>query len=142
MSSPVFISYNFRDEKEFAHSIGVFFQPQGPCYGTPRFVRNVSVAGDDAIDLEIRRTMADCVAAVFVCGRNSHNSPWINREADLAISRGLGIVALRAPRATGGIPLQLQAVDPPIVDWGAAYLCRELNPIIALARAKPGRGPA
>lgn len=142
MSSPVFISYNFLDDKEFAHNIGLFFQPLGPCHGTPRFVRDVSAGGDDVIDLEIRRTIADCVAAVFVCGSNSHNSPWINREADLAINYGLGIVALRAPRATGGIPLQLRAVDPPIVDWGREHLCRALNPIIALAQAKPSRGPA
>ena len=135
MSAPVFISYNFKDDKEFAHNIGVFFQPAGgPCHGTPKFVENdVSAEGGDAIDAEIRRAMNGCVAAVFVCGANVHNSPWINREAELAISKGLGIVALRAPGTTGGIPNQLRAVDPPppLVDWEAGAFCREVNRIVS-----------
>ena len=45
MRKPVFISYNFLDDREYAHNIGVFFRPDAPCQGTPRFVRNV-VNGD------------------------------------------------------------------------------------------------
>lgn len=131
MGRTVFISYNFLDDREFAHNIGVFFQPRGPCLGEPRFVRNVSVGGEREIDEEIRRVMDGCVAAVFVCGQNSHNSPWINREAQLAISRGLGIVALHAPGASGGIPTELKAVDPPLVPWDADALSAALDGAIA-----------
>lgn len=134
MSAPVFISYNFRDDKEFARGIRNFFQPDGPCHGEPRFVENdVSETDVEAIDAKIRRAMSGCVAAVFVCGDNSHNSPWINREAKLAISGNLGIVALRAPRTTGGIPNELRALStpPPLVDWGPEPLCRELNRIVS-----------
>jgi len=134
MSAPVFISYNFRDDKESARGIRNFFQPYGPCHGRPRFVENdVSARGDDAIDAEIRRAMSGCAAAVFVCGDNTHNSPWINREAKLAISGSLGIVALRAPRTTGGIPNELRALTtpPPLVDWGPEPLCGELNRIVS-----------
>lgn len=138
MSKPVFISYNFLTDREYAHNIGVFFQPCGPCQGTPRFVSNVSAGGNPAIDEEIRRVMDDCAAAVFVCGQNSHNSPWINREAQLAISRGLGIVALQAPGATGGIPAELKAVDPPLVPWDADALCAALNRVIMQADASRG----
>jgi len=31
MSNHVFISYNFKNDKEFARNIGVFFGPQGAC---------------------------------------------------------------------------------------------------------------
>ncbi|HEX6745666.1 MAG TPA: toll/interleukin-1 receptor domain-containing protein [Longimicrobium sp.] len=135
MSTPVFISYNFVSDREYAHNIGVFFQPRGPCQGTPRFVKDVSAGGDRAIDDEIRRAMDGCVAAVFVCGQNSHNSPWINREAQLAISLGLGIVALRAPGALGGIPAELEAVNPPLVPWDSDAFCAALNRVIAQAVA-------
>jgi hypothetical protein len=139
MSKPVFISYNFLSDREFAHNIRVFFQPYGPCHGTPRFVSDVAADDDRAVDVEIRRVMNDCVAAVFVCGQNSHNSPWINREAQLAISLGLGIVALQAPNTTGGVPAELKPVDPPIVPWGSDALCAELNRILARVDAARDR---
>lgn len=134
MSAPVFISYNFRDDKEFARGIRNFFQPFGPCHGVPHFVENdVSERGLEAIDAEIRSVMSGCVAAVFVCGQNTHDSPWINREAKLAISRNLGIVVLRAPGSTGGIPNELRALTtpPPLVDWGPEHLCSEINRIVS-----------
>ena len=131
MSAPVFISYNFTDDRELAHNIGVFFQPRGLCHGEPRFVGNVSAGGDDAIDREILRTLRDCAAAIFVYGDNAHNSPWINREAELAISLGIGIVALRAPGTSGNLPNALRAINPPRADWSAESLCGELNRIVS-----------
>jgi antiphage defense system Thoeris ThsB-like protein len=128
MPRKIFVSYNFRKDAHLAHNIKTFFQPQGRCDGTPVFVENVSAQGDDAIDREINRVMEGCDAAVFVVGDDSHNSPWINREAELARSKPLGIVTVRAPGTTGGLPNVLRGSPEP-VDWGHDELCQALNRI-------------
>jgi len=81
--------------------------------------------------------MQGCIAAVFVCGSDTHNSPWINREAELAKSQGLGIVVFQTPRSTGGIPNELRALNPPVIHWEADALCRELNRIFSQQGIKP-----
>src|SRR4051812_11022851 len=96
MSRGVFISYNFKN-RELAHTLKNYFQDLGgPCEGKPLYVTNdVSEDGDAAIDREIRSVMDQCAAAIFVIGDDNHNSPWIEREAKIASSRNLAIVAVR-----------------------------------------------
>lgn len=114
----VFISYNFKD-RQLAHGIRQLFDlPDGESIGTPVFVsKDVSMDGETAIDHEIRTTMETCQCALFVIGNNVHNSPWINREAQLAISRGLGLVAVRLPGTTGALPHVLAPLKLPLAGW-------------------------
>ena len=128
MSKKIFISYNFKD-KQFAGSVKSFFQKQGgKCQGSPVYVTNdVSAGGSDAIDAEIKRVMKPCEAILFIVGDNSHNSPWINREAKLAISLGLGLVAIQIPNTHGGIANELKEVKVPFVEWDHDTLCHALN---------------
>lgn len=128
MTKRIFISYKFTDA-ELARNLLPFFQRcGGKCEGTPVYVeKDVSKDGESAIDAEIRRVMLGCECAVFVVGADSHNSPWIRREAELAKSLGLGIVAVRLPNSTGGLPRDLAGVALETVEWDVERVAAALN---------------
>lgn len=128
MARKIFISYNFRD-REIAHNIGKFFQSErGRCQGKPVFVKDdLSKQGGKAIDKEIQLVMGGCCAVLFIVGNNNHNSPWINREAELSISMGLKSVAIRYPGTTGNLPDVLRKRKIPFVDWDQVALSNILN---------------
>jgi hypothetical protein len=128
MSRNVFISYNFRD-RELAHTLKNYFQKLGgPCQGNPVYVtRDVAAEGEAAVDKEIRSVMESCSAAIFVIGDDCHNSPWIEREAQIACSRDLAIVAVRLENTTGGLPPKLREMGIEIEDWAPDQLCAALN---------------
>ena len=128
MPRRIFISYNFND-RDLAHSISSFFQPGGgKCQGKPLFVeKNVSDQGNKAIAREISKVMDNCTIALFVIGDDNHNSPWIIREAELALKKNLGIVAVRHPNSNGGLPKILKKNDIPVVSWDQIELSKVLN---------------
>lgn len=128
MSNRIFVSYNFND-REISRSINSFTQSQGGLVrGNFIFVKNdVSAYGDAAIDKEIKEVMSGCDSAFFVIGDNSHNSPWINREVDLAISKGLKIVVSNFPNTSGGVPNKLKHVPHTKVAWSPLDIARALN---------------
>jgi len=128
MSRRIFISYNFKD-REIAHNIRPYFQSNGgTCQGKPLFIENdVSGQGDKAIDLEVRRIMKKCNIALFVIGDNVHSSPWINREAELAVSMDLKLAGVRFPKSNGGVPNILKHHKLPIAKWNQKDLAKVLN---------------
>jgi len=71
--------------------------------------------------------MSGCDAALFVVGDNSHNSPWINREVELAVSKGLALVATQLPHTSGGIPNKLKNNYANIANWSMEDLAYYLN---------------
>ncbi len=128
MANQIFVSYNFND-REISRSIQSFTRLHGgPVRGNFLFVENdVSTYGEAAIDKEIKEVMSGCDAAFFVIGNNNHNSPWINREAVLAMSKGLKIVISRLPNTNGGVPSQLRNIPYTEVQWTASNIAKELN---------------
>ncbi len=131
MSRRIFISYRFSDRR-LAHSVPDFFQANGgKCQGTAVYVDGKIEGGDDVIDAEIRRVMDTCMAVLFVVGDNNHNSPWINREVQLAISKDLPIAAVQLKGTTGGLPEELTKLRKPIepLKWNSEILCQALNAI-------------
>lgn len=125
----IFVSFNFQD-KQLAKSL------KGWCCGNDytishRFIfveSDVSSLGDDAIDWEIKRVMMQCSYALFVVGDNSHNSPWINREAALANSRGMKILIAQLPNTRGGTPYVLRNCRNVInVDWSPRSINSAIN---------------
>lgn len=129
MSRLVFVSYNFRHDRATARNVGQLFQSGGgTCDGRPVFVEHdVSGGGDAAIDREIRRVMAPCSAAIFVVGDDSHNSPWLEREAEIATSMNLRIAAVQASGTEGGAPkvLRDRGIEP--YAWADPAMCTYLN---------------
>lgn len=128
MANRIFVSYNFND-REISRSIKSFTQLHGgPVRGDFIFVeKDVSVYGDTAIDKEIKEVMSGCDSAFFVIGNNNHNSPWINREAVLAMSKGLKIVVSSFPNTNGGVPSQLRNIPHTEVKWIPSNIAKELN---------------
>lgn len=128
MANRIFVSYNFND-REISRSIKSFTQSRGgPVRGDFFFVENdVSIYGDMAIDKEIKEVMSGCDSAFFVIGNNNHNSPWINREAVIAMSKGLKIVISRLPNTNGGVPNQLRNIPYTEVQWIPSDIANELN---------------
>jgi len=128
VANRIFVSYNFND-REIGRSIKNFTQSYGgPVRGNFIFVENdVSAYGDDAIDDEIKSVMSGCDSAFFVVGNDNHNSPWINREAVLAMSKGLKIVVSSFPNANGGVPNQLRQIPHTEVKWQPSNIAKELN---------------
>jgi len=128
MAKKIFVSYNFND-KEVVHTVQSMMQSnQGKIQGKLVFVENdVSHEGTNAIDREIRRVIYGCDVALFVVGNNNHNSPWINREAELAISNGACIVVSKLPKTNGGIPNALIHHHYYEANWSSNDLSYHLN---------------
>jgi len=132
MSKNIFISYKF-DDAELVRTLPSWFQRNGGrCEGTPIFVDpTIPPGGTNAIDEKILRTMENCAAVLFVVGDNNHNSPWINREAKIAISLPRPITAVQLEGSTGGLPNELKNLNQQIelLEWGPRNLCDVLNKI-------------
>jgi len=128
VANRIFVSYNFND-REISRSIKSFAQSLGgPVRGNFLFVENdVSAYGDIAIDKEIKGVMSGCDSAFFVIGNNNHNSPWINREVVIAMSKGLKIVISRFPNTNGGVPNQLRNIPYTEVQWRPSNIAKALN---------------
>jgi len=128
LANRIFVSYNFND-REISRSINSFTQSHGgPVRGNFIFVQNdVSAYGEAAIDKEIKEVMSGCDSALFVIGNNNHNSPWINREAALAMSKGLKVVVSNFPNANGGVPSVLRNIPYAEVKWTPSDIAKELN---------------
>jgi hypothetical protein len=71
--------------------------------------------------------MQGCDAALFIVGNNNHNSPWILREAELAISMNLHLVLTRIPESTGAIPPILSRMSLPVAKWEVQDIADRLN---------------
>lgn len=119
----IFVSHVFND-REITHSIkGMSVIHSGILNVRFVFVENdVSIEGSDAIDKEIRNVMTDCNVALFLVGNNNHNSPWIEREVQLATSKGLPIIVMRLPHTSGGVPNALRNKPFKECKWGAHNL--------------------
>ncbi len=131
MATKTFVSFNFKD-RELVLSMRNFFQEhQGQIQGSMVICENdVSADGDKAIDAEILRVMRGCDAALFVIGDECHNSPWIRREATLAISIKLDLVVVRRPKTTGGEPPELRSqLGIPRVEWSPVRIGMALNQV-------------
>jgi len=124
----IFVSYNFND-RNTSHSIkGMSKYYSGPVNGRFIFVENdVSKEGDSAIDREIKNTMFDCDIALFLVGSESHNSPWIEREVELATSKNLPIIVMQQPNVKGGIPNSLKNRCYTESSWNAHALSQLVN---------------
>ena len=128
MARNIFVSFNFKD-KALAGTIEAMREARGQSV-PGRFVwveNDVSAGGDPAIDREIRRVMAGCDSALFCIGDNSHNSPWIEREAALAESLDLKVVVARLPGTSGGLPARLRRAGHAEVRWNPLEINQAFN---------------
>lgn len=116
-------------DKEVAHTVRNFFQPDGGlCQG--RAVSLVPPVGwlpKDEIDELIRTEMKKCEIVLFVIGDTSHSRPWMAREVEIAQSIPLPRFAVQLPGTTGGLPERLAKEGIKPSEWDQKKLCDELN---------------
>lgn len=111
----LFVSYNFND-RAVVHN---FAQLDLPRSWETVFV-NSGLTDPRELDQEIKETIRSCDAAAFVIGDNSHNSPWIERESQLATSFALPVLLLRLPNSTGAPPDLIK--NMPLISWSSRDL--------------------
>lgn len=124
----IFVSYNFKD-RNTSHSIkGMSKENCGPVNGKFVFVENdVSRAGSAAIDREIKGVMQYCDMAIILIGDESHNSPWIGREVEIAISKNIPIIVMQQPNTSGGVPNSLKFKNYKECSWSGYALSQLVN---------------
>ena len=106
MARSIFVSYNFNDGKSAIALPTVQKNFLQLACGKFLFVSDeVSQRGNAAVEEEIRRLLEGCDAAIFLIG---DNSPLIEREAELAIARGLPILGARIKGSIATIPARLR----------------------------------
>ncbi|ALQ08621.1 toll/interleukin-1 receptor domain-containing protein [Pseudoalteromonas sp. 20-92] len=128
MAKNIFVSYKFTDQ-EIVKAVSSMLQNNGGSIDG-KFVyvtRDVSSQGENAIDNEINSVMEGCDKALFIIGQNSHNSPWIKREVQLAISKGLKVVVTHINDTNYGIPTDLNYTNYTSAQWNMNSLSYNLN---------------
>jgi hypothetical protein len=131
MSRKIFVSYEF-EWKEVTRTLKSWFQPGGgTCDGELVWVFDATADTTNKIDVAIRTKMEGCDIALFVKSANVHNKEWIDREAELATSKGLQIVVVPLLNSPAGLPEPLRNRSDIIeVDsWSSTALCPVLNRI-------------
>jgi hypothetical protein len=85
----------------------------------------------EEIDKKIRTVMQACDIALFLKSDNVHNKPWIDREAQIAISLPIPIVVIPLLGCPAGLPSRLVGVRGIhiVENWDPDELCRTLNKI-------------
>lgn len=128
MKNKIFVSYKFSD-KQVCHSIKTMsVDHNGPVKGSFVFVENdMSGHGSTAVNNEIKKVMSNCNIALFLVGNDNHNSNWIKREVDIAISKGMKLVVMRQTNSYGGIPNALLNQSYTECPWGANHLAKLVN---------------
>ena len=128
MAKNIFVSYKFTDQ-EVVKTVSSMLQNNGGSIdGKFVYVTNdVSSQGEKAIDREINSVMERCDKALFIIGQNSHNSPWIKREVQLAISKGLKVVVTHINDTNYGIPNDLSDTHYSLAQWNMKNLSYNLN---------------
>lgn len=131
MSRTIFLSYEFV-ESEIALTLPSWFQKYGgACQGTLLTVDSQKRTTPE-IDAKIRDMMKVCDIAIFLKSDNVHNKPWIDREAEIAISLGIPIVVVPLPDCDAGPPNRLAGQNDVIYveNWDPDELCCTLNRIV------------
>lgn len=106
MARSIFVSYNFND-REIANALPTVQRNflQLACGKFLFVTAEVAQRGDAAVAEEIRRLLESCDAAIFLIG---DSSPLIEREAELAIARGLPILGARIKGSTAATQARLR----------------------------------
>lgn len=128
MPKKTFTSYNYSDAEIARTTRSNFNNNGGPIQGkSVSLEENMTDGGHRAIDNAIKEKMSQCDSALFVVGDNSHNSPWIEREAELAVSKGIPITVTQLPGTTGGIPNALKNIPHERANFSSTDLAKKIN---------------
>lgn len=129
MAKSIFVSYNFNDRRVEQAVKNMMLEHKNDIDGEVVFVENdVSYNGNTAINWEIEHTMDKCDAALFVVGREDHNSPWLEKEANRAQLMHIPMLATCLPGEEIADNTQgLVKNNCVLLGWDSQELCTKLN---------------
>jgi hypothetical protein len=116
MSKSIFLSFSYKNTDLRNDLRSLFAAWGGPVEATPVYVdEDVRPGGENAIKTKIIEVMENCRGLILVVGPDVHNSRWIDWEVDAAVRRGIPLIAVRHPKATGGLPNRFTGVSE--IEW-------------------------
>lgn len=124
--SRAFVSYPYGDAASFRGQLARW--ARDGLLGSATIVHekeDVRSQGKHEIDRYLRSVMQDCDTLLVLVGENTHNRPWLDREAEVAISRNMRIVLVRLPGTRGAPPAALR--NSPSIAWSPAEIKRALT---------------
>ena len=114
----IFVSFRESDKSYREAFEGLLQNPNTNFYHAPISARkDYRPLGSEATRKYLNRLIKGCSALACLIGENTHNSPWIEHELDVASSLKIGIAAIRIPDTRGGAPLLIKKKNIPIVKW-------------------------
>ncbi|WCN12767.1 hypothetical protein GV054_06920 [Marinomonas mediterranea] len=122
----IFVSLNYGDKEIVKTITGMSSIYNGPVKREFVFVEGISTSWHE-IEKKIKEALSQCSEVLFVVGDNNHNSPWIEREAQLALSQEKKIFLTRLPDTYGGIPKTLPKDKYEEIRWSGNHLANKLN---------------
>jgi len=119
----VFLSYKWKNKK-YADDLKSYLRNPNNMYRhIPLTEReDYREKGENYVRNYLRNIIKDCGAMICLIGRNTHSSPWVSYELDVATSQCKKIVPIRIPNTTGGPPKLIKDRDINIVEWNSRLI--------------------
>ena len=105
----IFISYKYENRKHLNDLKSIMLNSQPKFGHYPIMERdNVSDQGKEKIRKYLRPLLRK--AELFIClvGKNTHSSPWVEYEINVAKSQKKPIIPVRIPGTSGGTPAPIK----------------------------------
>lgn len=119
----VFLSYKWEDKK-YADDLKSYLRNPNNMYRHIPFTEREDYRekGGNYVRNYLKDIINDCAAMLCLIGRNTHSSPWVSYELDVATSQRKKIVPIRIPNTTGGLPKLIKDRDINIVEWNSRLI--------------------
>ena len=121
----MFISYREINRAHRDGFIGMMENPNNSFSYTPEYSEeDIRYKGEQAVKNYIKEKMGLCNLVICLIGNDSHNSPWIDYEMDVAISQQKPIIPVRIPNTSGGLPPKIRYL--PIIEWDSKEIQQQI----------------
>ncbi len=119
----VFLSYKWEDRKHANDLKSNLKNPNNLYRHIPLTEReDYREKGKKYIRNYLKEIINDCEAILCLIGNNTHSSPWVFYELDVANSQSKKIVPLRIPNTTGGPPKLIKDKEINIIEWNSRLI--------------------
>ena len=119
----VFLSYKWEDKKHANDLKSYLKNPNNMYRHIPLTEREDYREKDEKyVRRYLKDIISDCRALICLIGKNTHNSPWVAYELDVATSQKKIIVPVRIPNTTGGPPKLVKDKKINIVEWNSRLI--------------------
>ena len=124
----VFLSYKWEDKKHANDLKSYLRNPNNKYRHIPLTERkDYRRKGENYVRNYLKNIIKDCEAMLCLVGRNTHSSPWVAYELDVATSQSKTILPIRIPNTTGGLPKLIKQRNIKILEWNSKVINDSLS---------------